>query len=350
MHADTLKFYKYNPVKKPQYNGKFCSFPWDVVQIDEDGDVMLCGCQLHMPYVIGNVYKDTLQNIWANTQADQVRQSVLDGDFTYCNWDCPTLMIMPARPAVLPVLQDFPPAIKIDLDRSCNLKCPSCRESIIIEKSGPKINKQVELYQEIVAWARSNPDKQIKIVPVSSGEVFASHSGLAFLKSLEDYPYDNIRVSITTNGNLLNRNRDLLTKIHRLIDSVGVSVDAATPETYALVRGGDWEELMLGLKFVRDILKIDLSLNFCIQQHNWMEIEQFAEFIDRFKVTVNYQKLLDWGHWDSTWWHNNNVFDRKKETFELALDKLQKVIKKYPSQARLASPELMQYLKRTESP
>lgn len=348
MHVDTLKFYKYNPVKKPQYKGKFCSFPWDVVQIDEDGDVMLCGCQLHMPYVIGNIYKDRLHDIWTNHLADQVRQSVLDGDFTYCNWACPTLTVMSTRPAVLPVLRDFPPAIKLDLDRSCNLKCPSCRESIIIEKSGPKIDKQIELYQEIVEWARDNPDKQINIVPVSSGEVFASHSGLAFLKSLVDYPHNNIRVSITTNGNLINRNKDLLTNIHRLIDNVGVSIDAATPETYAEVRGGDWKELMRGLEFVRDVLKVDLSLNFCIQEKNYQEIDQFANFIDRFGADINYQRLLDWGHWNLNWWSENNALDRKKSSFDVVLSKLKQVLTKYPSKAHVYSPEIMQYLK--ESP
>ena len=29
MHVDTLKFYKYSPVKKPKYKGKFCRIPFD---------------------------------------------------------------------------------------------------------------------------------------------------------------------------------------------------------------------------------------------------------------------------------------------------------------------------------
>ena len=41
MHVDTLKFYKYSPIKKPKYKGKFCRLPFDSLQIDEDGDVQL---------------------------------------------------------------------------------------------------------------------------------------------------------------------------------------------------------------------------------------------------------------------------------------------------------------------
>ncbi|MTV61715.1 SPASM domain-containing protein, partial [Streptococcus pneumoniae] len=82
MHADTLKFYKYVPVKKPVYQDRFCSLPFTTVQIDNDGDVQLCDCQLHMPYTIGNIFKNSLQDIWLNHQANLVRQSVIDGDFT----------------------------------------------------------------------------------------------------------------------------------------------------------------------------------------------------------------------------------------------------------------------------
>jgi len=85
MHVDTLKFYKYSPVKKPMYKGKFCRTPFDHIQIDEDGDVMLCDCQLYMPHVIGNIYQNKLQDIWLGQEANKVRQSVIDEEFTYCN-------------------------------------------------------------------------------------------------------------------------------------------------------------------------------------------------------------------------------------------------------------------------
>jgi radical SAM protein with 4Fe4S-binding SPASM domain len=149
MHVDTLKFYKYTPVKKPKYKGKFCRLPFDSLQIDADGDVQLCDCQLHMPYTIGNIYQDTLENIWLSEDAKRIRQSVIDEDFTYCNWACAHLHNLPPRPEVSPVVQDFPKIIKLDMDRSCNLKCPSCREDIIIEKNSTKIDKQVEMFEQI---------------------------------------------------------------------------------------------------------------------------------------------------------------------------------------------------------
>ena len=318
------------------------------MQIHEDGDVMLCVCQLHMPYVIGNIYKDTLQNIWAGEKANQVRQAVVDEDFTYCNWACSALPTLPDRPKILPILTSFPKIIKIDLDRSCNLKCSSCRETVIIEKHSPKIDKQTELYNEITRWARENPDAQISIIPLSGGEVFASYSGLKFLHSLIDYPYDNIQINITTNGTLLNKNRELIKNIKHLINNISISIDAATPETYNVVRGGDWQELMLGLEFVHSIKILPLQFNFCIQKNNYHEIKLFAELANKFNANISYQKLLDWGHWDIAWWHENNVFDRTRDTFEQTLDNLRQVQKKYPNQISLVA-ELTKYLDKQNS-
>jgi radical SAM protein with 4Fe4S-binding SPASM domain len=349
MHADTIKFYKYAPIKKPMYKGKFCRVPFDTLQIDHDGDVQLCDCQLFMPYTIGNIYKDSLQDIWAGEAADRVRQAVIDEDFTYCSWACAHLATLPTRPSVLPTVRDFPKIIKIDMDRSCNLKCPSCREDVIMEKHSDTINKQIELYESIKQWALANPNKTIQVIPMASGEVFASHSGLAFLKSLQDYPHNNLRLTITTNGTLINRNQELLGNIGHLIDSFSISIDASTPETYAQVRGSDWDELLLGLDFVRSNLKKSVTFRFCIQKNNYHEIESFARFANQYNANINYQKLLDWGHWDIAWWHDNNVMDRTKDMLALVIASITQVKSWYPRQIYLAA-EITKYLKQAKHP
>jgi radical SAM protein with 4Fe4S-binding SPASM domain len=343
MHIDTLKFYKYAPVKKPKYKGKFCGVPFNTLQIDQDGDVQLCDCQLFMPYTIGNIYKNSLQDIWLGEAADRVRQSVADEDFTYCNWACAKLANLRTRPAVLPTVQDFPKTIKLDMDRSCNLKCPSCREDIIIEKHSDTINKQIELYESIKQWALDNPDKTIHLLPVASGEIFASHSGLNFLKSLQDYPHNNLKLTITTNGTLINRNRELLNNISHLINSFSISIDASTRETYAQVRGGDWDELLLGLDFVKHNFKRSVMFRFCIQKNNCHEIESFANFANQYNATINYQKLLDWGHWDIAWWHDNNTMDRTKDTFMPVINSIRQLQSQYPGRISLAA-EIAKYL------
>lgn len=348
MHVDTLKFYKYTPVKKPVYKDKFCHQPFNNLQIDADGDVQLCDCQMHMPFTIGNVYENTLQQIWNGHLAAQVRQSVADGDFTYCNWSCASLPNLPTRSNITVVAPDFPTKIKIDLDLSCNLHCPSCRERPIMEKHTAKIQKQIEIFEQIKTWAVENPNRTLRVTPLSSGEVFASHSGLNFLNSLSDFPGHNLQLEITSNGTLINRNRAMLSNISHLLKSFSISVDAATPETYAKVRGGDWNELMLGIQFVTQELQIPLRLNFCVQKNNWHEIGLFADLAHGFGATVIYQKLLDWGHWTIAWWHDNNVFDRTKQSRDTAIEQLILAKQNYPNKVMFGA-ELAQMIQKSNS-
>ena len=332
MQAQTLKFWKYVPTKKPQYAGKFCSKPYEQIQIDNDGDVMLCGCERHMPYAVGNIYQDTISNIWQGESAAMVRQSVANGDFTYCDWSCPFLHNLTTRPDVLPSIDDFPLHVKIDLDMSCNLKCPSCREHVIIEKNNQRIDQQKKVFETIVNHAQQNPNKTFIISPIASGEIFASHSGLAFLESLKSYPHNNIKLVITSNGTLFMKNQDLIESLRKHIWRITVSIDAATPETYAQVRGGNWEELQQGLRLFQKKLT---SISFVVQEKNYHEIEQFAALGLELGTRVFYHKFHNWGHWTPQWWKENNVIDRTKPNFQTAIDSLIRVRRTYGGQIGL---------------
>jgi radical SAM protein with 4Fe4S-binding SPASM domain len=346
MTPDVLKHYKYTPIKKPQFQGKFCKIPFGTMQIDNDGDVQLCDCSLHMPYTIGNVFKNSLQEIWNNHEADQVRQSVADGDFTYCNWACPKLQNLKLRPDSLPQVQNFPKVIKFDLDLSCNLKCASCREHVIIEKNSEKIQKQIDLFEEIRQWALNNPSKSFTIIPLGRGEIFASHSGLKFLESLVDYPHRNLKIELVSNGTLITKNLKTLNKIHHLLSSIQISIDAATAGTYSMVRGGNWNDLISGLDFFRDIKK-PMSLRYVVQKNNWHEIIDFAELAKQYNATVYYSNLLDWGHWTIKWWHDNNVLDRHNDHYNSVLTSLQQAKNQYPGRVSY-SADIIRNLKKIE--
>jgi MoaA/NifB/PqqE/SkfB family radical SAM enzyme len=236
------------------------------------------------------------------------------------------------------------------MDRSCNLKCPSCREQVIIEKQSDKIQQQIKIFEEIRQWALDNPKVHLTLIPVGSGEVFASHSALEFLKSLQDYPLDNLKLHLTSNGTLIKKNQQLIFNLKHLITNWSISVDAATPETYAQVRGGNWNDLIDGLDLIQE-MRISPVFKFCIQKNNYHEIEQFAELAVKYQAkSISYQKLMDWGHWDIQWWHDQNVFDRTRPSFEQALTSLQIVINRYGSLIHPAA-DLSKYLERSkESP
>lgn len=337
MREEVLRFYKYTPTEKPIYRDKFCAVPFDTIQIDNDGDVLLCGCTGHMPYVLGNIFENSLKEIWLNDKANQVRQAVINGKFTYCSWNCSNLSNLPDRKnIIIPEVADFPSKIKLDFDRSCNLKCPSCRETIIIEKQSTKISKQIKIFEEIKQWALDHPNQTISISPISSGEVFASHSGLAFLESLREFPNRNLKVFLMTNGTLIEKNKDLINDIRHLIKYCSISIDAATAETYKQVRGGNWTILLQGLEFLKSLEK-QMQFNFVVQKNNWHEIIDFANFASTYNASIFYNNLENFGHWTVQWWRDNNVLDRTNKNYHLLLESLLQVSRKYPEQVKFSA-------------
>lgn len=342
MKSSTIEFYKYKPVDKPQFAQKFCSVPFTSLQIDIDGDVQLCDCQFHMPYTIGNIYHNSLQEIWLSDEANKVRQAVADGKFTYCSWDCSTLYTLPNKSGNTQQANPFPKNIKIDLDRSCNLSCPSCRESIIIEKNLDRIQKQTEIYNELKQWAADNPSIMFDVTPCASGELFASHSGLKFLQSLVGFEHKNLRLKLTSNGTLINRNKQLIMSLINVIADLCISIDAATPETYSVVRGGDWEELVQGLDFLK-ANKMYPRFNFVIQKANYKEILAFGEFAQNYNARIQFASMEDWGHWDIKWWQDNSVVKQKATELEHVLDSLHTLKARHPNQVTM-SADLVKYL------
>jgi len=290
-----------------------------------------------MPYTIGNIYQNSLQDIWLGETARTVRQSVTDSKFTYCSWNCSQLYNLPKKSNVTPNVQQFPVELKIDLDKSCNLSCPSCREHVIIDKSSMRIQKQVEIYQEIKQWAVDNPTFLFDISPCTSGEIFASHSGLKFLESLVDFPHKNLRLNITTNGTLLNKNKNLVLALKNTIKNISVSIDAATPETYDVVRGGNWNELLQGLNLFKEFVKLPINFKFVIQQANFKEIVQFAEFAGNYNATIYFSSLLNWGHWTIDWWSKNSVVKQTSPDLEIILDNIREINLRYPKKIFLSA-------------
>jgi molybdenum cofactor biosynthesis enzyme MoaA len=106
----------------------------------------------------------------------------------------------------------------------------------------------------------------------------------AFWKILESIdPESQTEVSINSNGTLLNGER-----IDRLLRSplswISVSLDAARPDTYRRVRGGDFQ---LVISRVRDLIRernarprrnrLSIYINMTLMREN---IEEFPEFVD----------------------------------------------------------------------
>ena len=86
-----------------------------------------------------------------------------------------------------------------------------------------------------------------------------------------------------------------------LVRGATISIDAATPETYAVNRrGGDFARLLERLAFISELRASGpleyLEIHMTVQANNYKEMPEFVELGRRYNCDrVSFHQMLDWG-------------------------------------------------------
>lgn len=275
---------------REDYSEYFCEKPFEFADIGTNGKVNLC-CALWLPDVAGDYESGTFMEVWNSEKAQAIRSSILDGSYSRClEQHCPHLQnkSLIKRDAVTDpvhldiiennrtVLEQGPKNLVMSYDKSCNLACRTCRvEPIMLE--GEERSKA----EKIQDWATGAHLKDARELNVTlSGDAFGSPVFFTFLREFDASRYPDLRITLCTNGiGLTERNWGRI--CNEAVDVVYISMDAATTETYAINRGGNFEKLMENLHFVGTLMtKGDIkefTLSFVVQANNYHEMPAFAE-------------------------------------------------------------------------
>jgi len=275
---------------REDYSDYFCPKPFEMADIGEGGKVNLC-CALWLPESAGNYESGTFMEVWNSEKAQAIRRSILDGSYSYCiEQHCPHLQnkTLPKRDDVRDpeyrdiidnnrvVLDRGPRDIVLSYDKSCNLACRTCRVEPIMLTG--RARSEVENIQD---WATTGEHlKDCRKMDITlSGDAFGSPVFFKFLREFDSSSYPDLRITLCTNGLLLTE-RNWNSICNEAINIVYISIDAATPETYAVNRGGDFERLMEHLKFVGSLRsrgKLErFVISFVVQANNYREMPAFA--------------------------------------------------------------------------
>ena len=301
---------------------KYCNEPFEQVGLYAEGNVSSCLCAAWHTFdtTMGNILETPLKEIYQNEKFTAMRESIIDQSFKYCRKDmCSKLWNLENiesfdtinRPA-LPIW------LNIQIDRNCNLKCGSCRYEIEWEKPANKkaeriLNRLIDDYQ--------NFDQPVTIQCDGSGDVFASTAWKNFFMR-DDLP-KCFQFNITTNGNLVTKNLNLLRKIKDQIFSVCISFDAATPETYYKIRGGKFQTLIDGAKAMQDMGIYRVNTSFVTQQKNHREVLLHYEMCK--ELNINYSgmsRISRWMHMTDPWWEENNLDNNPLVDYEFLVPAL----------------------------
>ena len=290
----------------------FCPRPFDTVLIDKQGSCYLCECTSWLPQSVGNLHIQTLEHIIKSPMAEKLQNSIKDGSYRYCNnKQCSYLLDTREEtkswPNSLP--DNKIKNIRLAIDDSCNLSCPSCRTHRIFEKDKFQLRKRYQLADRIIEYVRSQ-DHNINIHVGSDGDPFASLVYRYFVKKIKDLA--NVRFSIQTNGLLVKKMCGRHTELFEKLNVLNVSIDGATKETYEkLRRGGSYEKIIENLESVRELktrYNFQFILHFVVQLENYHEMPAIVELAEKYgadRIWLN--KITNWNTFDN--FDSKNVDD-----------------------------------------
>jgi MoaA/NifB/PqqE/SkfB family radical SAM enzyme len=300
-------------------NGLFCSRPFTSVEItgwgEPKGDVFAC-CPNWLPTPIGNVLRQSMEEIWNGEIAQKIRESIHDGSFRYCIQSrCPHLQSVnkPVQPketvdememrdiieSRLTVMPCGPREVRCSYDKSCNLSCPTCRTELIVERDK---RDDILAINKILRETWLADTRCLSIT--GSGDPFGSPFFRSWLQTMRRHEMprlENLHLSSNAIGWTPRQWEAIPSKIRELILSTDISIDAATAETYAINRrGGNFERLLENLEFIsslrRDGPLKHVGISFVVQDNNFKEMPAFVRLGMNYGFDLVYfGQLLDWG-------------------------------------------------------
>ncbi len=291
--------------KHPQW---ICRNPFEWFEIHPEGQVFAC-CPAWLKQPLGNFLTDSLEEIWNGPAAHRLRQSIHDGSFRHCNRQrCPRLGCATAPVVSRNALAEDdlaavfkagqtrlswgPRTLNLCYDRRCNLACPSCRQGPLVttEAEEERITRITErVRRELAPQAR-------QLILSGTGDPFAGSAYRQLLETFTPAAYPQLEsIHLHSNGLLWNVSAwQSIAAAQPFVRTAEISVDAASAATYALNRGGDFDQLLHNLRFLAG-LPIAITLSFVVQQNNYQEMADFATLARGFGFGVYFSQLVNWG-------------------------------------------------------
>ncbi|MBN2644786.1 MAG: SPASM domain-containing protein [Desulfuromonadaceae bacterium] len=297
-----------------------CTHPFNWLEIHGDGSVFVC-CPAWLRRPVGNLLQQSLQEIWHGERIVELRKSTTNGSFHHCSPKrCPFLAqaLAPNRsiddhgnpvttwdeitdPRLRQAIEkhqfrpDFGPTIlNLCYDPRCNLACPSCRTELV-QLTEPEQQRVEELTQRIVDQLAPHV-RQLRLS--GHGDPFAAPGYRNLLQTVSRQSFPALQtIHLHTNGLLWTpATWHKMAHLHPYVRSAEISIDAATPDTYRLNRGADFNRLLQNLGFIQS-LGLDLLLSFVVQHNNFREMPGFVALANRFGARCYFSPLINWGSW-----------------------------------------------------
>ena len=280
-----------------------CIVPFEHLWFLPDGNICPCCPALVDNYTLGNIFEQSFDEIWNGERAQEFRQSIIKGDFKFCNLNsCLTMTNLQSNSRYNCSDKTWERATKnikpkeayFNIDTACNTLCIMCRDQ--------NITCQIQKYEQITDKVIIPLLKDVKTVYINgSGEVFASKTCMNLIKKIT-HNCPKIKFYIITNGTLANEKtfNDLGLRNGK-VKSIEVSMHAFSKQTYEkIVRNGNFDNLIENLKFISQLKRNKeikyFWLNFVVSIYNYKEMIDFQKFADSIGAKTKFWEYRKWGN------------------------------------------------------
>ena len=313
----------------------FCPRPFDTILIDKNGTCFACECTAWLPQSVGNLHLQSLKDIINSPMSKHLQNSIIDGSYRYCNEkNCSYILAQETQEYHFKkrIPESKNKTLRLAIDDSCNLQCPSCRNKKIFEKSGSKFNSRIRLADKIIDYISGSKDT-IDVHVGSDGDPFASLIYRYFIRKTKNF--DNIKYSIQTNGLLIKKMYDKNKTMFDKLKVLNLSIDGASAATYENLRlGGKFENIIDNLEFITKISKKNflLILHVVLQKKNFKEIFTFIDMAKKYNFDrIYFNKIQNWN--TNLNYAEENIFDpshRNHKELESYINEIMKIRNTYP--------------------
>lgn len=281
----------------------FCSYPFQRLKFTPEGDVTIC-C-FHERKCLGNILKNSLENIWFSPLANNIRESTLQGVLhKTCQIEsCPFFLTNNLENQEFECYR-YPIEFEIDFpNQHCNIggnnpsaKNPAClmcernlktAEELYQEDKLEEVSQKLKPYIKYIRW--------LHIQGVA--EAFWKDRIFELIDWLGVNKFKHrILISATTNGTLMNAScRGKFLKYPK--SGLTWSLDAGSPETYKIIRRVNmYDKIVENLKAYSKERNLDgqyIHIHNNINTINIDEVEKMVELaaevgVDRLDFNPTY--------------------------------------------------------------
>ena len=312
-----------------------CTTPFMYLELHKD--VVYSCCPSWLPNKLSTL--ENIKDVWNGDELKNIHESIIDGSYKYCSkTQCPYLSSLISTGVKSDCFiekkhfknekyENGPTNVNFAFDRSCNLSCPSCRNFAVMANG-----EEIDIIDENINNIIDTFGKNLKFIYLSgTADPFASKSFRKFLLEFDKNKLPNVNhIHLHTNALLLTEKMwNSLSHIHHLIRTIEISIDAATEQTYKIVRrGGDWNKLMNNLEFISTIKMENKNVSFVVQDTNYMEMEDFYILMNKiFKNNINifFNKITNWGTYSDSEFMIKQIWNENHPEFKMFLSQLKKI-------------------------